>query len=399
MRDEEYIDNIAFKYGAEIDNGHNYLASNNVNIVELIDRYFFDITPQQNRIKRIINNFDKEINNKKTLTKLIWTGKLIQEINLQLFGFLGNYENSKDSNEEYPYRCLLENSKQHFNIDLESMVRVVKKWNRKGDVVKITPEVSFSISGDSGIFFDKLFFLSQFNSHNRTSYHYYSYNSKQFFGVYPGERQSKRILHDWDPIKTAILVRSSLEKENTINKIGEIINGYKEEAYLELINSEKKSMLIKKIDSQIFKNFGYIEQKYDDILKNNNTFIDNVTKKNLLIEDILLIKAEEYLNNIDHSILYELEGFIEGITQTLSDEVPFLLTPNLYLLIGPIIIRTNEREVYKDPLLILRFEEFPKLLIPIDYWLPCSLAYSYNPRGNQHNDFVNVIKRGKRKII
>ncbi len=363
-------------------------------IIPLIADVECDISSQQRKIKALLAGFSHEVNRKKTLTRDVWSGKLLQDLDLKLFGFLGCSSMHEDSMDAFPRSTCLMKSKNHFVRDLSKMLDVVGRWRIESGKVVISPELEFSMGGESEAFFGTLLWLRKLVDGGESGRFYAAQWARKTFGVYPGEHMGRGVDAVWSPEDTAVLVRKSLTNENTINRVGRLINELKRNHYVSIIeNAGKSSGEIRNYPDQSFNDFGYIEQISMDDLKrvvytdyrkvvlvdrNGREGVDitesyHISRFELDVTEVT--PAGSYAGAVPPDVMENLISFLSSSAGALAG-VPFVLTPELYILTGPVRIKTSVIHVFRDPLLILRFAEFPSLLIPVDYWLPVSRVYS-----------------------
>lgn len=389
--DNGMIRRFAEKNRGLVDDGGSFVTSPEAGLrmVPMLPDQNCSVPMQQRKIWGMVKGFSHEINRHKTLTRDVWSGKLLQDLNLHLFGFLGDASRHEDEADEFPRSTCLLKSKSFFSHDLGRMVDVVGQWRLQSGRVVISSELEFSIGGESEAFFQTLFWLRKIMDGSDSGKFYVAQWARKTFGVYPGEHLGRGVDSVWSPEDTAVLIRKSLTDENTINRVGNLINGIKRDHCVSIVDTDGTGA-DRAVDmrNQTFDEFGYIEQisledlkriVYTDYrnvhLVGRNNQIDSYRVSRFELDVTEIIRAEEYAGQIPSDVMDNLEGFLSSLVKPLS-HVPFVLTPELYILTGPVKIRTTVVNIFTDPLLILRFAEFPGLLIPVEYWLPVSRVYS-----------------------
>jgi hypothetical protein len=385
-----------------------------------------------------MDDFEVAINTRKTMTKGHWSGYLLEELNLRLFGFLGDPDApSHGGPTPFPHHHFLETSKTCFWADLRDMTRVVRKWRIGGGRVMVNNDLSFQIGGESEAFFKTLDFMGELQESRPA---YFRDWARGTFGVYPGEAHGSHYAASWEPEATAVLIRRSLEAENTVMRVARSILDIKrqhslkflptnnihsidgapgtlavstqstagawsdtsfhplavqrkatrrtpfrhappDDGFIMLADRHDEFATIEGLDIDSLRSLRYTDWSLAHGVdgQRQSRSISTIRALEMELQVDAVARAEAYLGTVPPEILARLEVFLTDTAHCLAEAIPFRLTPELYILSGPVCIRTRIIKVVSDPLIILRFAEFPALLIPVAYWLPISQGHEWQP--------------------
>lgn len=398
LLDSDYLENNYLKHG-NVEDATNHYHVGDISLIPVLNEQSKDITNQQILITKLIADFNRDINRGKSCSKDIWVGKLLQDLNLNLFGCLGRDQTSSVQVDPFPRATQLTDTKHCFSFDLIKMLSVVKNWTLRGDRIVINCEISFRIGGVSEVFYNTLFWLLQFPINEPRGQYHLLECAKRIFGAHPGESGFRSCPSIWQPEHTAVLIRKSLTDENTVGSVIAIINNFKEKQHIRM-----NRIVVKNIDNysgltskrQMFRELGSLESpamnEIDRIyfINKRKSTIDKVRHEvrnercELKVQEIC--RAREFVESIPEEAFKDLENLMGSIRSPLAFDVPFVLTPELYILSGPVKI---DFEIITDPLMIMRFKEFPYLMIPIANWLPVIRGHEISNgiinRGNSHS--------------
>jgi hypothetical protein len=361
-------------------------SGNNASLIPYLHPELPVQEPANKRIGRLLEEFTFFINNGKTLRRQEWAGKLLGEINMELFGFMGDAQLHADESDPFPRAHFLHHTKGFFHVDVEKIISLVSKWDIRGHRVYVNEDLQFDVSNESLGFFDTLKWMGQLNDGTGNGRFAMRNMVNRLVGVYPGERWSREISAQWKPEETIALVRKSLSQENTINRVGGIINDVKGEQAIML--PEHNYRYSSNADHQAMDQYGYVESNSLNDLKdiqyvdfNRRHLVSETAQQRHYSETCFDLKVEkvtharDFRDHIPEEIVDHLETFLNELEPRLTNEVPFILTPELVILEGPVTMKTTRVIEYKDPLLIMRFREFPRMLVPVAYWLPVSMNH------------------------
>lgn len=414
MFDREGFVKLVKDLEVETDSSGDRLSSNGLSLVPFFGSPSATTPrPCQKEVAGLVRDFGVSINRGKTLDRKEYANKLLNLIDVRLFGFLGTqaYVNPGDP---WPHNSYLAATKACFRGDVLRMAKVVSRWSIVGHEVGVNGELSFRAGGESLAFLESLrsFALRESDPYLRRAGFAEEWLDRAF-GTVPGEPHQD-ISGNWDPLSTAGVIRKSLDLENSIIKVGSIINEIKAEHHVKLVAETGGAIAATRLrprrgakaDSTTALDFDRGFFDFGSIDEAPTRAYDLGTIKRISYLDIAdmgversgeerayfrgqamdlhvdaITRAEAFLDEIPRAILDDLRDFLSSIAGRLAVEVPFILSPELYILSGPVRIRSVEVRVYEDPLVVLRFSEFPSMLIPVTWWLPVSNLSAWDPTG------------------
>lgn len=330
---------------------------------------------QQKKLKAMLSFFYQQINQGKNMDQNQYKQKFLSTMNIQLFGFLGSEDYLTEEFKNNPFSDTQMASKTLFYEDIQSLGQEVSQWTFKGDKVYTRKDKAedFSFFADSASL--EIFSVLKLTYDFIYSRQYKTAAGINFglqaatmkFGTYWGEKRygfnmNKFSTEDWSPTKTAKELNHALSVENTLTRVEKVIQSTRNTNEVNIINTEyhqNKAQLsnllnIKKITYRN-KNLG------------TTTFLNRVRPVSYELDVKKISALEQFTGIIPADSFRAIENFIELNAVPLQYNIPFLLTPQFYVLEGPIQI--NYR-IIEDPIVILIFREFPNYLIPVEAWLP-----------------------------
>lgn len=349
----------------------NQSLGNNLKFRRILNSFDNNIIKEQNdRLKKLFNHFFDYINQDKIRSVENYSKLFLSSLNIQLFGYLGSIGLYETVMDEFPFRDHLIASKTLFYKDLKSMADVVNKWTIKGNKITIldnkNEQICFKADDESLNFFKTLRDLNTFfYKAKEPALKSFGFDILAYeFGTYPAEKIDgynidKNNRRFWRPEETAQKISDSIKNENTISLVIECL--LKTKSLFKNIIIDRVDYKNDKEDVRNIKNIEYFKRDAKISFINGMAYSQNY---NLKVENVY--KAEAFNREIPEEKYQAIENFIELNKENLKREIPFILTPEFFVLEGPV---RKSLYLIPDPIIILQFKEFPGTLIPIEAWL------------------------------